>query len=176
MGATMAAQLRHETRGTLPKQNASVQLITFKLDDQEYALEIANVVQVIRMVAVNRLPQTPDYMEGVINLRGKVIPVVDIRKRCGLPPKPYDANTQLLIAQSRERLMALIVDTVSEVLSLPQAQIETPDRIAPELPHLWGVGKLDHRLILLLDPNSMLPYDGADAPARFPFGTPESPS
>lgn len=154
----MSAQAHHDTRAT-SKQNANVQLLTFKLDDQEYALAIADVVQVVRMVALNRLPQAPDCVEGVINLRGKVIPVINIRKRCGLPSKPYNANTQLLIAQSHERSMALIVDVVSEVLSLSESQIEAPERVAPQLKQLRGVGKLGNRLILLLDPDTLLPHD-----------------
>ena len=97
------------TLTALTATNGSVQLLTFKLDDQEYALNIADVVQVVRMVAVTRALKAPTFVEGMINLRGRVIPVVSLRQRCGLPDRPYDLNTQLLIARAGGRLMALMV-------------------------------------------------------------------
>ncbi len=136
--------------------SGDLQLLTFKLDDQEYALNIANVVQVVRMVAVTRAPKAPAYVEGMINLRGRVIPVISIRQRCGLAEKPYDLNTQLLIARADQRVMALMVDVVSEVLSIPAGYIEPPDRISAEMEHLLAVGKLGDRLILILDPRTLL--------------------
>ncbi len=133
-----------------------IQLLTFKLDEQEYALDIANVVQVVRMVAVTRPPKAPEFMEGMFNLRGKVIPVIDTRKRFGLPPKPCDLNTQLLIARADGHTLALTVDSVSEVLMMPMNHIEPPDNIGIEVGHLLAVGKLGDRLILILDPSTLL--------------------
>ncbi|HLF25126.1 MAG TPA: chemotaxis protein CheW [Anaerolineae bacterium] len=145
------------TTGTLSATQATpAQLLTFKLDEQDYALDIANVVQVVRMVAVTRPPNTPEYVEGMINLRGKVIPVIDTRKRCGLAAQPHDLNTQLLIARANDRTLALIVDVVSEVLTLPADSLESPEAIGVALQHLAAVGKLDDRLLLILDPNTLL--------------------
>lgn len=141
--------------GTLNKEEA-IQLLTFKLDEQEYALDIANVVQVVRMVAVTRPPKAPEFMEGMFNLRGKVIPVIDTRKRFGLPPKSCDLNTQLLIARADGHTLALTVDSVSEVLMMPMSHIEPPDNIGIEVGHLLAVGKLGDRLILILDPSTLL--------------------
>ena len=138
------------------KKNGTIQLLTFKLDEQEYALDIGNVVQVVRMVAVTRAPKESEAVEGMINLRGKVIPVVDIRKRCGLPTKAYDLNTQLLIAQSGGRMIALTVDVVSEVLTMPTANIESTQAVGAEMEFLSSVGKLGDRLILILDPTQVL--------------------
>lgn len=109
------------------------QLMTFRLDDQEYALPIANVVQVVRIVAITPMPEAPKIVEGAINVRGKVIPVIDIRKRFNLQAKPHDLNTQLLIAQIDSRMMALIVDVVSEVLAMPASNVEPPSEIAPQM-------------------------------------------
>jgi purine-binding chemotaxis protein CheW len=144
-----------------PSAGGDLQLLTFKLDEQEYALSIANVVQVVRMVAVTRAPKAPPFIEGMINLRGKVIPVINIRQRCGLRDQPYDLNTQLLIARTNGRMLALMVDTVSEVLTVPGANVEPPDQIGPELTYLSAVGKLGDRLILILDPRTLLADDEA---------------
>ncbi len=144
------------------KKNGNVQLLTFKLDDQEYALGIANVVQVVRMVALTRPPKAPEYVEGMFNLHGKVIPVIDVRRRYGLPAKPYDLDTQLLIATANDRTLAIMVDEVSEVLTLSMDSIEPPDAIGPELEYLSAVGKVGDRLILILDPDTLM----ADAAER----------
>jgi purine-binding chemotaxis protein CheW len=146
-----------------PKKNETVQLLTFKLDDQEYALHITNVVQVIRMVALTRPPQARDSVEGIFNLRGKVVPVINIRKHCGLATKPCDLDTQLLIAQANGRTMAIAVDVVSEVLTLPTDSIEPPEQIGLEIKSLAAVGKIDDRLILILDPNTLLTNGAASA-------------
>lgn len=151
----MATETRNSTAAA-QKKNGNVQLLTFKLDDQEYALDIANVVQVVRMVALTRPPKAPEYVEGMFNLRGKVIPVIDVRRRYGLPAKPYDLDTQLLIATTNDRTLAIMVDEVSEVLTLSMDSIEPPEAIGPELEYLAAVGKVDDRLILILDPDTLM--------------------
>lgn len=138
------------------KENGSIQLLTFKLDDQEYALKTANVVQVTRMVATVRPPRASATIEGMFNLRGKVIPLINIRQLFGLPTKTHDLNTQLLIAQSDAHTMALAVDAVSEVLTLPPSNLEAPEHIGLQNKFLSAVGKIGSRLILILDPNTFL--------------------
>ena len=139
--------------------NEETQLVTFRLDDQEYALPIANVVQVVRIVAITPMPEAPKIVKGVINVRGKVIPVIDVRKRFNLPAKPYDLNTQLLIAQMDSRMMALIVDAVSEVLTMPAGNVEPPSEIAPQMERLSAVGKLGDRLLLMPDLRRILTFE-----------------
>lgn len=136
-----------------------IQLVTFTLDDQEYALPIANVVQVVRMVATTPMPEAPKIVRGVINVRGKVIPVIDVRKLFNLPAKTYDLNTQLLIAQANGCMMALIVDVVSEVLTMPANSVEPPSEIAPQMERLSAVGKLGDRLLLMPDINGILTFE-----------------
>lgn len=143
---SMANQTKQET----------VQFLTFKLDEQEYGLDIANVVQVVRMVALIRPPKAPDYVVGMFNLRGKVIPVIDIRKRYGLATKPYELDTQLLVAKANGHTIAIVVDVVSEVLTLAKDSLEPPDQIGPELEYLSAVGTVGDRLILILDPDALL--------------------
>jgi purine-binding chemotaxis protein CheW len=142
---------------TLDEEDA--QLLTFKLDDQEYALPMANVVQVVRIVAITPMPEAPDIVKGVINIRGKVIPVIDTRRRFGLPARPYDLNTQLLIARNEGYMMALIVDVVSEVLTIPASSIEPPSEIGPQLERLSAVGRLGDRLLLVLDLDKILTFE-----------------
>lgn len=149
------------------RKHETVQFLTFKLDEQEYGLDIAHVVQVVRMVALTRAPKAPDYVEGIFNLRGKVIPVIDIRKRCGLEPKPYDLDTQLLVAKTDGHTLAIAVDVVSEVLTLAKESLESPGQIGPALEYLSAVGKVGDRLILILDPDTLLGAAGSvvDEPA-----------
>ncbi|MCX7840914.1 MAG: chemotaxis protein CheW, partial [Anaerolineae bacterium] len=110
-------------KGASGEKDNTVQLLTFKMGDQEFALNLDYVAQIVRVVS--RAPaQAPDFVEGMFNLRGKSIPVVDIRKAWGLPAKSYEPGTLLLIARANSRVAALIVDAVSDVLSVPLAQIE----------------------------------------------------
>ncbi len=139
--------------------NEDTQLVTFRLDDQEYALPIANVVQVVRIVAITPMPEVSKIVKGVINVRGKVIPVIDVRRRFNLPAKSHDLNTQLLIAQMDNRMMALIVDVVSEVLTMPAGNIEPPSEIAPQMERLSAVGKLGDRLLLMPDLSRILTFE-----------------
>ena len=152
----MSTESNNRSKAAGQKRNETVQLLTFKLDDQEYALDIFNVVQVVRMVALTRPPKAPDYMEGMFNLRGKVIPVINVRLRYGLPSKPHDLDTQLLIAKAGGKMLAITVDVVSEVLNLSTETIEAPEQIGPELEYLKAVAKVGDRLILILDPDTLM--------------------
>ncbi|MBN1314726.1 MAG: purine-binding chemotaxis protein CheW [Anaerolineales bacterium] len=127
-------------------------------------MDIKTVVQVVRMVAITRAPKAPKVVEGVINVRGKVIPVLNLRRRLELPTIPYGSNNHLLIARSlaangkkNGRVMGLIVDSVNEVLTVPDNQIDTSLDIGMEgAEYLSAVGKMGDRLLLILDPNSLL--------------------
>ena len=136
-------------------RDGRVQLLTFKLDEQDYALDTASVVQVLRMVALTRPPRAPDYIEGVFNLHGKVIPAIDTRKRCGLAHKAHDLNTQLLVARANDRTVALTVDQVSEVLTVPESDVEVVGDVGSGMKFLLGVAKVGERLILIVDPVSL---------------------
>jgi purine-binding chemotaxis protein CheW len=145
-----------ETAGS----NQDVQLVTFKLDDQEYGLSIENVVEVVRMVAITRIPRAPDVVEGVINLRGRVVPVINLRKRFGAPPKRRDLDTRLLVARIDERVIALIVDVVSEVLKLNGDNLDASDAVATGITeYLAAIGKLKDRLLLIVDLDAILSFD-----------------
>ena len=142
------------------RSNGNVQLVTFKLDDQEYGLSIENVVEVVRMVAITRIPRAPDVVEGVINLRGRVVPVINLRKRFGAPPKERDLDTRLLVARIDDRVIALIVDVVSEVLKLDGDSLDASDSVATGVTeYLAAIGKLRDRLLLIVDLDAILSFD-----------------
>lgn len=133
-----------------------VQIVTFQLDDQEYGLLIHDVVQVVRMVAITRAPQAPRVVEGMLNLRGKVIPVIGLRKRFDLPHKPYGLNNHLLIARSEGRTIALLVDVVNAVRVLPVGSI---DYGIGGSNYLQAVGRLSDRLLLIIDLKKILTFE-----------------
>jgi purine-binding chemotaxis protein CheW len=137
------------------RNGGSIQLLTFKIDKREYALNLANVVQIVRMVATARTPQAPDSVEGMFNLRGRNIPVVDVRKECGFPAKPCESNTPLVITRTNGHVMALTVDAVSDVLTVPISSIEMCEPTAPGTTHVLGIGKLANRALFILDPNTL---------------------
>lgn len=130
-----------------------LKLVVFALGQEEYAVNILGVYEIIKMLNITRVPKTPYYVEGVINLRGNIIPVVSLRKRFGLNEQVCDDNSRIIIVDIDGNMMGMIVDAVSEVVSLDQSDIEPPPQKVSgiESSYLSGVGKLDNRLLLLLN-------------------------
>ncbi|MEW5784989.1 MAG: chemotaxis protein CheW [Bacillota bacterium] len=135
------------------KKDAETQLVVCVLEQEEFACKIADVREVLKMVRVTPLPRSLDYVEGVINLRGEVIPVLDLRKRFGLPGSERTEQSRIIIVEVQSRMVGLIVDSVSEVIRLPNKQIqEAPNQVAGSRTHLIvGVGKIDERLLIILN-------------------------
>lgn len=158
----METTMQRELTTSNGKQNVRVQLLTFKLDEQEFALYIENVVQVVRMVALTRAPQAPPYVEGILNLRGRVIPVINLRNRCGLPSKPYDLDTQLLIARAPGKTMAFTVDNVSKVLNVSARDLEPPHEMGAAMQYISAVALVGDRLILVMDPAALMSDENAN--------------
>lgn len=142
-------------------QAGVLQLVSFNLGDEEYGVDILKVQEINRMVHVTRVPRAPEFVEGVINLRGKVIPIVDLRKRFGLQAKAHDKNTRIIVVDIEGRTVGLIVDGVSEVLRLGMDTIEPPPSMVAgvDAEYIWGVGKLEDRLLILLDLAKVLAKD-----------------
>lgn len=130
-----------------------LQLVSFNIGSEEFGVDILKVQEIIRMVEITRVPQAPHYVEGVINLRGKVIPIVDLRKRFSLQMKEYDKNTRIVVVDIDGSIMGMIVDAVSEVLRLPASTIEPPPDIVTGVnaEYIKGVAKLENRLLIFLD-------------------------
>jgi purine-binding chemotaxis protein CheW len=131
----------------------STQVVSFKLGPEEYGVDIAQVQEINRMVAVTNVPRAPVFMEGVINLRGQLIPIIDLRTRFGMPRAEHTKNTRIVVTEIGTKRVGMVVDSVSEVLRLPLDAIEpAPDMITGvDTEYIRGVGKIDDRLIILLD-------------------------
>jgi purine-binding chemotaxis protein CheW len=137
---------------------SETQLVVFILDQEEFACKITDVREVLKMMKITPLPRCLDFVEGVINLRGEVIPVIDLRKRFGLAEAGRTESSRIIIAEVASSLVGLIVDSVSEVIRIPDKQIqETPDRVAGTRTHLiLGVGKIEDRLLIILNLEKIL--------------------
>ncbi len=134
-----------------------LQLVSFHLGGEEYALEILKVQEIIRMVDLTRVPNSPDFVEGVINLRGKVIPVIGLRRRFNLEARQRDAHSRIIVVEVNGSVVGFEVDAVNEVLRIPADTVEPPPRLAKaEREYVSGVGKLNNRLLLLLDVDRLM--------------------
>jgi purine-binding chemotaxis protein CheW len=144
--APVRAPSGNETEGTM-------QLVSFRLADEEYGIEIKKVREIILVGEITRMPQTPAYVKGLINLRSTVIPIIDLKLRFGLPEtEPTDA-TRIMVANVGGKTIGVIVDAVSEVLRISQEQIAPPPPTVAGLgrEYLVGLAKLKDRLLILLD-------------------------
>jgi len=131
--------------------------LTFLIDDESYGLDIRYVTEIIGMHLITRVPDVPAYVRGIINLRGKVIPVMDVRARFGMAARDYDARTCIIVIHVRDSEIGLVVDTVSEVIDIPEQDIEAPPSIGRVSGgFMSGVGKVGDRVKLLLDANKLL--------------------
>lgn len=132
---------------------SEIQLVAFKLGREEYGVSILQVQEIKRMTDITRVPQTPEYIRGVMNLRGSVLPVLDLKKRLGLPANEVTDDTRIVIVKVADLSVGLIVDAVSEVMAIEQASIENAESVVSGVAanYLDGVGKLDNRLLILLN-------------------------
>jgi len=134
------------------------QLVTFNLGNEEYAVDILKVQEINRMVEITSIPKARSYVEGVINLRGKVIPIINLRKRFGLDSKELNSHSRIIVVDIGTSI-GLIVDSVSEVLRLSSDTVEPPPPMTAgngSAEYIKGVGKLPDRLLILLDIEKLL--------------------
>lgn len=132
--------------------------LTFVLGEEEYGLEILKVREIIGIMEITSVPQTPEFIKGVINLRGKVIPVVDLRRKFGMETAEYTEETCIIVVDIAESSMGILVDTVSEVLDIPQESIEPPPSFGSSIntEFILGMGKIKGKVKILLDINKVL--------------------
>ena len=150
------------THNTQPQVGSdSLALLTFQVADQLYGLPISNVIRIIEMVTITRLPDISDLIQGIINLHGKAVPVMDLRRRFGLSSQAYGPHTPIILADIGvdNRILGLIVDEVDQILHVPQEAFELTDLIVPtelmnqmtnDVSYLAGVAKTDRQIILIL--------------------------
>lgn len=129
------------------------QVVVLELAGEAYGVEIGRVQEIIRMQSITTIPNGPEFVEGVTNLRGRVIPVLDLRKRFGLPQSEATRRSRIVVAELGEHTVGLVVDGVSEVLRVSSDLVEPPSTLvaSEDAAFLRGVAKIDERLILLLD-------------------------
>lgn len=133
--------------------NGEEQLVVFNLLNETYGVDISTVREIIRLQTITEVPKTPEFVEGVINLRGKVIPVIDLHKRFDLPKSEETSHSRIMVVEVDDITVGMIVDSVSEVIRIPTDCIDPPPPVISGVDSVFlrGVGKLEDRLIILLD-------------------------
>jgi purine-binding chemotaxis protein CheW len=145
------------------KKNSS-QFVGFELADQQYAFRIEQIQEIVIPDQVTPTPQVPDYCEGVSNLRGTIIPIINLRKLFGMEPRAADGETRTIVVNVGERTMGCTVDMVSQVIRIPEDDIQAaPDTVtAGGADYIFGFARLDGRLVILLDINALLDPEQLD--------------
>jgi purine-binding chemotaxis protein CheW len=133
-------------------------VIVFRLKDEEYGVEVHQVKSIEKLEHITRVPRTPEFVKGVINLRGVVTPIIDLRKRFDLEESEYTESTRIIIVAVGELEVGLIVDAANDVIDIPVDAVEPPPEVVGgvEAAYLRGVAKLDKRLLILLNLDKVL--------------------
>lgn len=137
------------------------QLVIFKLGNEDFGIEIVSVEGIVKLQEITRIPQAPAYMEGITNLRGSVLPVIDLARRFGLPSLEQTRDSRIVVAFAGEVKLGMIVSAVSEVLTIDDSVIEPPPPMASAISseYIVGVAKIEKRLVILLDLAKVLTLD-----------------
>jgi purine-binding chemotaxis protein CheW len=139
------------------------QVVVFALESNEFGIDITQVREINRLVPITRVPRVPAHVEGIINLRGQLVPVVDLRTRLGMPQAAPTKSARIIVAEIGSRSIGMIVDEVREVVRIPLDQIAPSEGVLEGLANefIGALGRVDERLIILLDVEKVL---GAEAP------------
>ena len=138
------------------------QLVVFNLGKEEFGVDINEVNSIIKMTSITRIPNSQDFIEGVINLRGRIIVVIDLAKKIGLPSQEKDKNTRIIVIETKETMIGMIVDHSREAIRISQDKIQPPPAIITNkvrADYLEGVAVLKERLLILLDLSKVLGTD-----------------
>ncbi|GBF11623.1 MAG: chemotaxis protein CheW [Tepidibacillus sp.] len=146
---------------TVEQNSSEIKFIVFRLGSEEYGVDVQQVKSIERMEHITRVPNTPPFVKGVINLRGVVIPIIDLRRRFSIEQKDYNESTRIIIVNVEEMEVGLIVDAANDVIDIPVQAIEPPPKVvgAVEAIYLRGVAKLANRLLILLNLDKVLNVD-----------------
>ncbi len=138
-----------------------LQWVTFKLQEETYGINVMQVQEVLRYTDIAPVPGAPDYVMGIINLRGNVVTVIDTRARFGLPPSDVTDNSRIVIIESERQVIGIMVDSVAEVVYLKQSEIDTAPNVGTEesAKFIQGVSNRDGELLILVDLNKLLSDD-----------------
>ena len=145
-------------KGESNMQAVASKYLSFTLAEEEYGIEILKVNEIIGLIDITSVPQTPEFVKGIINLRGKVIPVIDMRIKFGMPEIEYSKDTCIIIVDLGNKQMGIVIDAVREVLDISTSDIErTPSfGVAVDTDFIQGIGKIEDRVIILLDIDHVL--------------------
>ena len=154
------------------------QFISFSVGEEEYGLELLRVKEVIRVREVTWLPRAPSFVKGIINLRGDVIPIIDVRDKFGLEPGEQTAQTRVIVVEVERRLMGMVVDSASQVVRIPTDQVDPPPPVlgGTSQEFITGVGKLEDKLVILLNADAILTVDEKAALSSMDSAPPGTPS
>jgi purine-binding chemotaxis protein CheW len=135
------------------KEGRVVQLVGFRLGDEDYAIAITKIQEIILMKPITRIPEVPTFIEGLINLRGVVIPIINLRKRFGMPARDQDEETRTIVVNVNDKTIGCVVDAVTRVMRLNEDQIQDAPTTfsAVSQRYISGLAKLDDRLLIVLD-------------------------
>ena len=152
----MASDQTSESGETV--RDCLLQLVSFSIGEEEFGVDILKVQEINRMLDVTRVPNAPEYVDGVINLRGKVIPIINLRRRFGMERKERDKNTRIVVVEIGGRVVGFVVDAVREVLRIPSGVTEPPPSLVGGVrsEYITAVGKLEDRLLILLNLEKLL--------------------
>lgn len=148
-------------QSTAAENNPITQWVTFRLGDETYGVNVMQVQEVLRMTEIAPVPGSPDYVLGIINLRGNVVTVMDTRKRFGLMPAEADDSTRIVIIEAEDQVVGILVDSVAEVVYLRQSDIEMAPNVGNEESsrYIQGVANRKEGLLILVDLNRLLTDD-----------------
>ena len=148
---------KKDAKGT-SQTDEILQLVSFKIGEEEFGVDILKVQEINRMDQITRVPNAPEYVSGVMNLRGKVIPIIDLRKRFRLAKKERDKDTRIIVVELKTRVVGFLVDAVNEVLRIPKNVTEPPPPMVAGIgsEYITAVGKLEDRLLILIDLEKIL--------------------
>lgn len=148
-------------RQVMPGENGEeLHLVTFRIDQEEYAVEIGRVQEIIRVGTITTVPNSQVFIQGVINLRGRVIPVLNLRKRLHLPDSPLTKHSRIMIVETGAKVLGMLVDGVSQVMRIPSTVIDAPPGDGDQKTNfVSGIGRVDSRLILLMNLERVLARD-----------------
>ena len=154
-----------ELNGEDEHEGDRLQLVTFNIAEEEFGVDILSVQEIIRPMQITMVPHAARFIEGVINLRGKVIPVINMRTRFNMSALERDSDTRIVVMEFDQKIVGFLVDGVSEVLRIPASTVEPAPPVICGIgsEYIRGVGKLDDRLLILLDLDTLLSEMNAEA-------------
>jgi purine-binding chemotaxis protein CheW len=167
MAATAIETATRELHQQIGRTTDDNQFLTFNLGDELYGVDILRVQEIKGYTAVTKMPNTPPHIKGVLNLRGTIVPIVELRTKFGMPTIDYTAFTVIIVVVVRDKVMGLVVDAVSDVLNIDKKDIQVPPQfgVKVDVSFLNGIGKSGDKLVALLDIDRMLPEGEAPVAA-----------